>query len=159
MQKTKTKSLKIYEAYLYGTVEEFVMFTLIYFNRQKSTCICITGDLSMHPFLSESGCKGLLKCIPFLSINLSFKYRYTLTNWVIVVEWFPPDVPCFVHAARLVYKNTNINSHLCQDAGWPNGGNKLTTMGCLRNSSSADSLRVVRSTPWNDCWYLQRRQE
>ena len=27
------KKLKIYETYLYGTVEEFVMFTLIYFNR------------------------------------------------------------------------------------------------------------------------------
>ena len=29
----RLKNLKIYETYLYGTVEEFVMFTLIYFNR------------------------------------------------------------------------------------------------------------------------------
>ena len=31
----RKKCLTKYEAYLYGTVEEFVMFTLIYFNRSQ----------------------------------------------------------------------------------------------------------------------------
>ena len=34
-KKSRKKSLKIYEANLYGTLEEFMMFTLIYFNRSQ----------------------------------------------------------------------------------------------------------------------------
>lgn len=30
----------------------------------------------------------------------------------------------------------------------------LTTIGCLRNSCRAASRRLVRFTPWKDCWYL-----
>ena len=34
-QKIRENCLKIYEAYLYGTGEKCVMFTLIYFNRSQ----------------------------------------------------------------------------------------------------------------------------
>ena len=62
----------IYKAYLYGTVEEFVMFTLIYFNRSQHN-LHLRGPLKFKAF------KGLdIDC--FLSgghecIKLSSKIR------------------------------------------------------------------------------------
>ena len=43
-KKSGIKKIYIYEAYLYGTVEEFVMSTVIYFNRSQHA-ICVSGDL------------------------------------------------------------------------------------------------------------------
>ena len=63
--KNQGKCFKIYEAYLYGTVEEFVMFTLIYFNR------------SQHAFALQ----GTFKCFKEVKIDI--------TDWIHQTH-FPP---------------------------------------------------------------------
>ena len=59
-KKIRKKRLKIYKAYLYGTVEEFVMFTLIYFNRSQHTFAFLGIFKGIYPCIWYSEFQGVV---------------------------------------------------------------------------------------------------